>query len=172
MHFKDTIMELTRMPEALQQRLAGLTDTQLRFKPAADIFSVLENVCHLRDIEVEGYSRRLTLILLEPDPVLPDLDGATLARERCYNSQDLRPALDEFLATRRACLKTLERVSPEQLERHGFFEHIGEVTLARLLDLWVEHDRGHIKELDDLLPILREPRASHQPKPSQSLLDR
>lgn len=169
MQLEQAIAALGRMPQALQQRLVGLTDAQLRFKPAADTFSVLENVCHLRDIEVEGYTRRLELILLEWDPVLPDLDGSALARQRRYNSQPLQPALDEFLAARRACLKTLEGVTPEQLVRRGFFEHVGELNLARLLELWVEHDEGHIKELDELLPILREPRAGHQPKPSQSL---
>lgn len=169
MRLEDVLASLAAMPDALQHRLAGLTDTQLRFKPGTDTFSVLENVWHLRDIEVEGYARRLTLLLLEENPLLPDLDGSALARERRYNSQPLQAALDAFVASRRESLTMLADVTPAQLERCGSFENVGELSLARLLELWVEHDQEHLKELDDLLPILREPQAGHIPKPSQSL---
>jgi hypothetical protein len=170
MRLEDALATLAAMPEALRLRLAGLTDAQLRFKPGTDTFSVLENVWHLRDIEVEGYAHRLTLLLREENPLLPDLDGSALARERRYNSQPLQPSLDAFVASRRASLAILADVTPAQLERRGLFENVGEVSLSRLLELWVEHDHGHLKELDDLLPILREPLAGHKPKPSQSLL--
>ena len=169
MRLEDALASLTAMPEALQRRLVDLTDAQLRFKPVADTFSVLENVCHLRDIEVEGYARRLALLLQADNPLLPDLDGSALARERRYNSQALQPALDAFVSSRRASLAILAGVTSGQLERRGFFENVGQVSLGRLLELWVEHDQGHLKELDDLLPILREPQAGHRPKPSQSL---
>ena len=40
---------------------------------------MLEHVCHLRDIEVEGYAPRLKRILSEDGPFLPDIDGRRLA---------------------------------------------------------------------------------------------
>ena len=169
MRFEDAFTALAAMPDALRQRLASLTDAELRFKSSAETFSVLENVCHLRDIEVEGYACRLTLLLREETPRLPDLDGSALARKRRYNSQPLQPALDAFTASRRASLVILADLTPAQLARHGTFENVGEVSLARLLELWVEHDQGHLKELDHLLPILRKPQAGQIPKPSQSL---
>jgi hypothetical protein len=165
----DAIAALAAMPDALQRRLAGLTDAQLRFKPAGDVFSVLENVCHLRDIEAEGYARRLELLLREPHPTLPDIDGSALARQRSYNSQPLQSALEAFIATRRGCLKTLEDVTPAELGRSGHFENVGEVSLAKLLQLWVGHDHSHIQELDELLPMLRDSGTGGRPKPSLSL---
>ncbi len=169
---KDSIAALARMPEELQQRLADLDEAELHFKPNADTFSVLENVCHLRDIEVEGYARRLGLLLREDNPRLPDLDGAALARERAYNEQPLKPALDAFLSMRRRCLETLADLTPEDFERRGQFENVGEVTLGGLLELWVEHDHEHLREVDELLPLLHSPQAGRQPSPSQSLLNR
>jgi hypothetical protein len=169
MESKDAIAALAVMPEALSQRLAGLGDPELRFKPSADAFSVLENVCHLRDIEVEGYARRLELMLREQHPTLPDLDGSALARQRRYNDQPLQPALDTFMAARRMCLQTLEAMPSADLTRSGHFENVGEVTLAKLLELWVEHDQGHLRELDELLSILRAPDGGRTPKPSLSL---
>ena len=168
----DSIAALARMPEELQRRLAGLSEAQLRFKPGPDSFSVLESICHLRDIEVEGYARRLGLMLREEDPLLPDLDGAALARERGYNEQPLQPALDAFLSMRRRCLATLADLSAEEYARRGRFENVGEVTLDGLVELWAEHDQGHLKELDGLLLLLQQPLADQRPKPSQSLLNR
>lgn len=169
---KLAIAELARMPEELKQRLTDLDEAELHFKPNADTFSVLENVCHLRDIEVEGYARRLGLLLREDNPRLPDLDGAALARERSYNEQPLKPALDAFLSMRRRCLATLADLTAEEFARRGQFENVGQVTLEGLVELWVEHDREHLKELDGLLPLLHGVRAAHGAKPSQSLLNR
>ena len=168
----ESIAALARTPDELQQRLADLDEAQLHFKPNPEAFSVLENVCHLRDIEVEGYGRRLGLMLREDNPLLPDLDGAALARERAYNEQPLKPALDGFLSMRRRCLAILADLSAEEFMRRGQFEHAGEVTLAGLLELWVAHDREHLKELDELLPLLHGLKTATQPKPSASLLGR
>lgn len=168
---RHSIDALARMPDELPRRLEGLSEAQLRFKPNPDAFSVLENVCHLRDIEVEGYARRLGLMLREDHPRLQDLDGAALARERAYNEQPLEPALEAFLSMRRRCLAILADLTPEEFSRRGEFEHVGEVTLGRLLELWVVHDREHLKELDELLPLLHEPHTGRPTGPSRSLLN-
>lgn len=167
MKLEDAITALRSMPAALEQRIAGLSEAQLRFKPGTESFSVLESICHLRDIEVEGYACRLRLLLEAQDPVLPDLDGSALARERRYNEQPFEPALETFVIARRGNLQRLAAATEADLSRRGRLEKVGEITLGRLLELWVEHDREHLKEMDDLLQALREP--SHQPKPSLSL---
>jgi hypothetical protein len=168
MRIDDALAALSLMPDALERRLTGLGEAELQFKPGADSFSLLENVCHLRDIEVEGYSVRLRRLLREEHPRLPDLDGTALAHERRYNEQPLAPALAAFLAARRANLELLRDVRTADLDRRGQLETVGEITLRRLLELWVEHDGGHLKELDELLAVLRDPAAS-KPKPSLSL---
>ena len=159
---------LSTMPDALQQRLAGLSDQQLRFKPGADTFSVLENICHLRDIEVEGYAERLQLLLTQEYPLLPDLNGAELAEERDYNSQKLRPALQGFIDARYGCLGVIANLAAADLVREGHLEKVGDVNLGKLLELWIAHDKDHLKELDELLAVLRDPAAT-KPKPSVSL---
>lgn len=148
MLFTDAIATLRQMPEALRQHVTGLTDTQLHFQPEGGYFSVLENVCHLRDIEIEGYNVRLKRILAEDHPKLADINGGQLARERRYNEQPLQPALDAFAKARHANLKTLEKVTESQLARTAYLEGLGEITLGKLLELWVEHDQGHIQELE------------------------
>lgn len=167
MRLEDAIPALRTTPDELEKRVLRLSEAQLRFKPRAEVFSVLENVCHLRDIEVEGYAVRLRLMLETEDPLLPDLDGSRLARERRYNEQPFAPALETFLIARRGNLQRLAAAGEADLERRGRFENVGHVTLGRLLELWAEHDRGHLQELDALLASLLEP--ARMLKPSLSL---
>lgn len=171
MQLTDAIAALGSLPEALVQRTRGLDEARLRFKPDTHVFSVLENVCHLRDIEVEGYAQRLELLLEEDMPLLPDLDGAALCRVRRYNQQAFAPALQAFTAARDANLQALRRLAPVDLERRGEYENLGIVTLDQLLDMWVAHDREHLQELDQLLAMLKNPAGLHA-KPSLSLTQR
>jgi hypothetical protein len=167
MHIQDAIAALSVMPEALEQKLTGLTHAELRMRPPGDYFSLLEQVCHLRDIEVEGYTRRLALLLEQTHPELPDLDGAALAKARDYNSQDLVPALTAFTAARRANLARLKTVKESDLDRSGHLEKVGEVSIGKLLDLWVAHDHEHAQEIEGLRASLRDP--ARKLKPSLSL---
>jgi len=165
----DFIAVLSEMPDNLKSRLDSLSDEQLRFKPDGGYFSILENICHLQDIEIEGYGVRLQRLLTEQHPRLPDLNGGQLALERRYNEQKLQPALDAFIHARYTNLRILESVTKTQLARSGFLEPIGEITLGRLLELWVEHDQGHIRELEKLRAAIREPHLTDKPEPSLSL---
>ena len=171
MNLADAIAALTELPDALTRRTRKLGEAQLRFKPDAGVFSVLESVCHLRDIEVEGYAQRLELLLEEDTPLLPDLDGAALARARRYNQQALAPALEAFTTARQANLEILHRLAPVDLERRGEYQNLGVVTLDQVLDMWVAHDREHLLELDQLLAVLNNP-AGAQAKSSLSLTQR
>jgi len=147
MSLTETIAALKQMPETLRQQVADLTEAQLHYQPEGGYFSVLENICHLRDIEIEGYGVRLERLLTENHPTLPDINGGQLARERHYNKQSLQPALDAFVKARHVNLKILEKVTETQLARTAYLETVGEIALGRLLELWVEHDRGHVQEL-------------------------
>src|SRR2546429_489103 len=91
--------ELLTVIEALEGTSASLADlvnnlpeAQLTHKPISGEFSIVENVCHLRDIEIEGYTLRINRILNEEGPLLPDIDGGKLAVERDYNKQDVHAA--------------------------------------------------------------------------------
>ena len=171
MQLADAITAMGLLPDALAQRTQGLDEARLRFKPDSNVFSVLESVCHLRDIEIEGYARRLELLLEEDSPLLPDLDGTALCGARRYNQQVFATALQDFVAARQTNLQTLRRLAPVDLDRRGEYENLGVVTLDQLLDMWVTHDREHLLELDQLLAVLHNP-AGVSAKPSQSLTHR
>ncbi|MBA3514589.1 MAG: hypothetical protein H0T77_09470, partial [Pyrinomonadaceae bacterium] len=90
---QDLIDALTQTPETVTDLVKDLSGPDLRVKNSPEEFSVVENVCHLRDIEIEGYTARISRILRENNPILPDIDGSRLAIEREYHSQNLSEAL-------------------------------------------------------------------------------
>ena len=148
--FQDLVERLSETPEIVRRLTDGLAVEDLRRKPSEKEFSMLENVCHLRDIEEEGYSVRIQKLINESRPFLPDLDGGKLARERDYNAQDLAAALRDFARARHSNMQTIRALPLEQLNRHGMFENTGTITLEKLLLLMNEHDEEHQKEMSDL----------------------
>lgn len=142
------IERLTETPARVRALLEGICETELSRKPSDDVFSLRENVMHLRDIDIEGYEKRVMLVLAEEHPLLPDVDGARLSRERDYNNAPLAPALEAFAASR---ARSMERLRGADLSRTAEFEGVGSVTLQRLLELWIEHDEGHLADIEALL---------------------
>jgi DinB superfamily len=147
---------LDETPRRVLQITQGLDLKALTWKPSPADFSILENVCHLRDIEAEGNNVRIEKLLTEEEPHLPDLDGSRLSRERNYNAQDLRAALRDFQTARARSLQLLKEIKPSALERVGDLETVGRITLEGLLLKMVEHDRGHLDEVTQLVDRLAE----------------
>ena len=138
---------LQETPNRVSVLINDLSDSELRWRNSDGEFSALENVCHLRDIEAEGYATRIDRILDETNPFLADIDGGRLAVERSYNDQDPDLALSAFIIARAKNLEKLSGVRTEQLEREGTLEGVGPVTLKRLAEMMREHDEGHAEEL-------------------------
>ena len=69
---KSCLESLSQATEEIVRLTSGLTDAELRWKDAEGNFSALENICHLRDIEIEGYTARIKRILEENNPSLAD----------------------------------------------------------------------------------------------------
>lgn len=141
---------LAETPVRIRRLAEGFVESETRRKPADEGFSVVENICHLRDIEVDGYAARIQRILIEDEPFLPDLNGAQLAAGRRYNEQELAAALDAFTDARRDNVLAVKELSSAQLERQGVFENTGAITLSRLLEMMREHDLAHLDELNCL----------------------
>jgi hypothetical protein len=124
-----------------------VSDEQLRQRTPDGEFSLIENVCHLRDIEVEGYALRIRRILNEDLPLLMDIDGGRLAAERDYNQQNANDVLRSFAEAREANAKLLLSLSPAQLRRAGTLAGVGEIQLQQLLIMMRDHDTDHLRQM-------------------------
>ncbi|HEX8921911.1 MAG TPA: DinB family protein [Pyrinomonadaceae bacterium] len=148
--FQEVVGFLEETPESIRQLTAELARTECRWKPSIDEFSALEQVCHLRDLEREGYALRIKKLLTENHPLLPDFDGGRIARERDYNSQDFEAAFQDFALARAENVHVMKTLSPEQLNRSGVLDGVGAITLKKLFLLMRDHDRSHLEELTEL----------------------
>ena len=145
---------LARTPSEVSQLVSVVSPEHWRTRPTPEEFSVVENVCHLRDIEVDGYAQRIARILNEATPTLADVDGARLAIERDYNNQELAPALETFRQTRERNIGLLRSLAASDFERKGSLEGVGEIDLLRLISMMNEHDEGHLEDLKRLARTL------------------
>jgi hypothetical protein len=150
MEFIEAITKISSTPGIVEELARGLSEEQLSWKPAPEVFSVRENVLHLRDIDVEGYARRVRLILEEEVPTLPDVNGGKLSRERDYNLQPVQPALNDLRSSRASSVARLRSCSDQDSERQAEMQGVGTINLRRLLELWVEHDAGHVADIAKL----------------------
>lgn len=113
--------------------------------------TAIEQVCHVRDIEIDGYQQRIRRTLGEDDPLLPSLDTEALARERRYGEDDPAAALAAFAAARQETLALLASITPEQLARRARFEGYGPLTFKSLIHYLCSHDQQHLAGLQWVL---------------------
>jgi hypothetical protein len=142
--------EISAMPQFLERAFAAAGPARLATMPAAGGFSLLEHACHLRDVENEGYVVRVRRLLEEERPLLEGFDGARIAAERDYRSQDGHAALEAFTQTRQALAARLASISEEERCREGVFAG-KPVTLEGMVAMMAGHDREHRSEIDALL---------------------
>ena len=148
--FTSLLQFLNETPDKLANFAAGLSDAELQFQSLPEEFSVLENICHLRDLELQGYRPRISRILAEANPALADFDGARVAAGSSYNSEPPTQALQAFQTARRENVATLRAATEAQLEREGTLQGVGSISLRRLAELMREHDEGHLADLRGL----------------------
>ncbi len=114
-------------------------------------FTALEQVCHVRDIEIEGYQVRIQRTLREENPFLPSIESYDLARERDYAASSAAEALDVFRKARAETVEVLSGLNPDQLRRPATFEGYGPVTVRSLAHFLSSHDQQHLSGLQWLL---------------------
>jgi DinB superfamily len=127
-------------------------------------FTAIEQVCHVRDIEVDGYHVRFHRTLQEENPTLVSIDSEALAKERSYATSSASEAFAVFRAARAQTVRLLSGLSPEQLRRAAVFEGYGPLTLRSLAHYLCSHDQQHLAGLQWLLGKIEASRAQSRSK--------
>jgi len=141
---------LARTPARVAELAAKVGEANVRTRPPGGGFALVEQMWHLADLEREGYAVRVRLLLTEAAPMLPDFRGDAVARERRYLELDPAEGLRAFAEARAANVAALRALAPADLARAGEQEGVGRVTLADVPRMMLEHDRGHIAEIEAL----------------------
>lgn len=152
-----TLKTLEAFPMQLEAHYAAIPDAFKNWSPPSwdgvpsEPFTAIEQLCHIRDIEIEGYHVRIQRTLSETSPVLASIDSEALARERSYATADATAVLASFRAARAATVKMIAGLSTEQFDRTAEFEGYGPVTLRSLVHYLCSHDQQHLAGLQWLL---------------------
>lgn len=147
-------LEIT--PARLAQDLEGLDADLLAKRPAPERWSIVEVLCHLRDVEREVYAPRLTGLLEVRPGELPLLAGeadmdarnARWAGERHYRDEPAAQALAAFVSARGGMLARLERLTPADWSRTGIHPSRGAITLFEQVRRFATHDLSHLRQIE------------------------
>ena len=152
-----TLNALRAFPDLLEAHFGLFPPSHRHWAPASwdgvpsEALTAIEQLCHVRDIEVEGYQRRIERTLSEDNPFLPSIDTDALARKRRYDLSDAPAALSAFRAARQQTIGIIERLTASHFDRPAVFEGYGPVTLRGLVHFLCSHDQQHLAGLQWLL---------------------
>ncbi|HEY2676201.1 MAG TPA: DinB family protein [Steroidobacteraceae bacterium] len=151
-----TLVALANFPVLLEASFAAVPSYLVHWRPdswegaPSERLTVIEQICHIKDIEIDGYQVRFRRTLTEDRPVLPDIAGELIAEERKYSEAVAVDVLASFKAARAATMSTISGFTERQLDRMAIFEN-RPTTLRGLVYYLCSHDYQHLAGLQWLL---------------------
>lgn len=151
-----TLTALADFPRQLEAYYSVVLSEYKNWRPPSwegipsEPFTPIEQVCHVKDIEIEGYHVRIRRMREESNPLLASLDGEALARERSYSKADTAVVFAQFRDARARTLELISQLTPEQFLRAAEFEG-HRVTLRGLVHNLCSHDQQHLAGIQWLL---------------------
>jgi DinB family protein len=91
----DALAAITSLPLQVRSAVAVASDIALRRRPAPDVWSAMEYVCHLRDVYAT-YTIRLHRVRTEDSPAVEPMFSDLRAIRFRYAQLPLLPVLDEL----------------------------------------------------------------------------
>jgi hypothetical protein len=152
-----TLHALAAFPHQLREHYAAIPAAYKNWAPPAwdgvpsERFTAIEQICHVRDIELEGYHVRFERTLNEAIPTLASIDSEAVARERGYANEDPEMVFATFRDARARTVSLLADLTEAQLDRTAVFEGYGPLTLRSLAHYLCSHDQQHLSGLQWLL---------------------
>ncbi len=152
-----TLDALAAFPQILESFYAAIPLEYKQWAPSSwegipsEAFTPIEQICHIRDIELDGYHVRFERALREDNPALTSLDGYILAKERSYASAEPDDVFAAFRSARAKTMRLLSSLTSEQFKRTAVFEGYGVLTVRGLAHYLCSHDQQHLAGLQWLL---------------------
>jgi len=140
---------LEATPAILRGLMAELDDSDVRWKPAPDRFSVGEVLAHLSHSEGHCYRSRLDRFMTGECPEF-EADDASFHLE-LYRKADPEDAFDHFEEQRETNIEFLRGLPDDAAGRRAMHKVAGPITLGQMLHEWAMHDLGHIRQIAELV---------------------
>ena len=150
-----TLNALRDFPDKLEAFYTEVPAALKNWHPASwdgipsEPFTAIEQICHVRDIEIEGYHVRFRRTLDEVNPELASIDSIKVTNERDYANANVADVFASLKKARAETIALLSSLTPQQLDRAAVFE--GPTTLRGLAHYLCSHDQQHLSGLQWLL---------------------
>ncbi|MDE0633209.1 MAG: DinB family protein [Caldilineaceae bacterium] len=140
------IEKIRRLPQQVEELVSGLSPQELTAKPLADEWTVAQNVHHIADSHINSYVR-CKLMATEDNPTLKPYDEGAWALLTDGSSDDLSDSIALLKALHARWIQFWENLPDDAWQRTGQHPESGAVTLARQLELYVEHGEAHLDQI-------------------------
>ena len=162
-----SFFSLSMMSTEVSKLLQLFPSADLNWKPASwdgipgEKFSAIEQICHLRDIERDGYHNRIKSIQAGGNPTLASIEGYDLAVQHNYKDARLTEVIDAFHTAREKTIEIIKTIEDQQWNNTGYFDGYGTITLRALIHFLCSHDLEHLASLRWLLGKMEGDKLAH-----------
>lgn len=139
--FHDNIRRLIEFTPQLTQVVDRLSDTLVRYKPANQ-WSIVEHIGHLIDID-RLYLQRIELILTQEHQPFALFSIDNVHQQGMYQMRSMAELIAVLTDTHSHIVHILQGLTIDQTMRIGLDSYFGAITLARLIEILVNHQDEH-----------------------------
>ena len=167
-----TLTSLAEFPRQLEAHYSTIPPEYGNWAPPSwegipsEPFTAIEQIAHVRDIEIDGYHVRIQRMLNEANPLLESIDGEELAKVRSYATANPVEVLDAFRRARAQTIELVSGLTSGQLARPAIFPGYGPLSLRSLVHYLCSHDQQHLAGLQWLLGKIAASRMASEAHPS------
>lgn len=163
-----TLQTIANFPDQLEAHFQAIPLEFRNWAPSSwdgvpsEPFTAIAQLCHVRDIEIDGYHVRFHRTLTELNPILTSIDSEALAEARSYANANVGEVFAAFREARAKTVALIAGLSPEQFELPAVFDGYGALSLRSLVHYLCSHDQQHLAGLQWLLGKIEASRAQGQ----------
>ena len=143
---QDPLTVLSGTPDALAQRIEGLSPRALAQPEEPGKWSMLQVCRHLADSEIV-WAYRVRRILADDRPAIEGYDQDAWADRLHYERADLAESLAEIRAIRAGNLRLIRSLGAAERNRVGIHSERGAESIEHLLRMYAGHDILHLNQL-------------------------
>lgn len=137
----------------LKAAYQGLTREQLLAYPIPNTWSLQQIGIHLMDSDLIGCDRMKRIACMDK-PLLVGYDETAFSQLPGSNNLDCHEAIDIFARNRQMVAIILRQLPDETFERYGIHTEKGKVTLAEMVDSYIQHLDGHLAWIEKKRKLL------------------
>ena len=140
------VNRLVQHVEELHGFTDGLTDAQLKQRPAPEKWSLHELAMHLCETQ-DVFIERVARILVEDKPAIELYEPDKARQEGLYFTENLKQRISEFEMQRETFVSLLQTLSDKQWKQEGVHPEVNHYTVEKCTEALMRHEEHHLYQM-------------------------